>query len=40
MGKKIVIASDSFKGSASSKEIGTYIAEGIHSLYPDYDTKI
>ncbi|WP_369350356.1 glycerate kinase [Streptococcus hillyeri] len=40
MGKKIVIASDSFKGSASSKEIGTYIADGIHSLYPDYDTTI
>lgn len=40
MGKKIVIASDSFKGSASSKEVGTYISEGIHSLYPDYETKI
>lgn len=40
MGKRIVIASDSFKGSASSKEVGTYISEGIHSLYPDYETKI
>lgn len=40
MGKRIVIASDSFKGSASSKEVGTYISEGIHSLYPDYETKV
>lgn len=40
MGKRIVIASDSFKGSASSKEVGTYISEGIRSLYPDYETKI
>lgn len=40
MNKKIVIASDSFKGSATSKEIGTYISEGIHSLYPEYETLI
>lgn len=40
MSKKIIIASDSFKGSATSKEIGSYIAEGIHSLYPDYHTHI
>lgn len=40
MSKKIIIASDSYKGSTSSKEIGEYIAEGIHSLYPDYQTHI
>lgn len=40
MTKKIIIASDSYKGSATSKEIGTYISEGIHSLYPDYKTVV
>lgn len=40
MSKKIVIASDSFKGSATSKEIGEYISNGIHSLFPDYETSI
>ena len=40
MSKKIIIASDSFKGSATSKEVGSYIAKGIHSLYPEYQTHI
>ncbi|MBS4455716.1 glycerate kinase family protein [Tuanshanicoccus lijuaniae] len=40
MSKKIVIASDSFKGSASSKEIGEYIAEGIRCVRPEYNTEI
>ena len=40
MSKQIIIASDSFKGSATSKEVGSYIAKGIHSLYPEYQTHI
>ncbi|MHA3226043.1 glycerate kinase family protein [Globicatella sulfidifaciens] len=40
MSKKIIIASDSFKGSATSKEVGSYIAKGIYSLYPEYQTNI
>ncbi len=40
MSKQIIIASDSFKGSATSKEVGSYIAKGIHSLYPEYQTNI
>ena len=31
---KIVIAPDSFKGSASSSEIATWIEAGIHSVIP------
>lgn len=34
---KIVIASDSFKGSASSLEVADYIAEGMKSLRPDLE---
>lgn len=37
---KIVVASDSYKGSGSSLEIGQYIADGIHDLYPDYETTV
>lgn len=40
MSRQIIIASDSFKGSATSKEVGSYIAKGIHSLYPEYQTHI
>lgn len=40
MSKQIIIASDSFKGSATSKEVGSYIAKGIQSLYPEYQTHI
>ncbi len=40
MCKKIVIASDSYKGSASSLEIGQSIEKGIHELRPDYKTKV
>lgn len=32
---KIVVASDSFKGSASSLEIAAYVKKGIKSLYPE-----
>jgi len=35
---KIVIAPDSFKGSASSIEIATWIENGIHSVIPDCET--
>jgi glycerate kinase len=35
---KIVIAPDSFKGSASSSEISTWIEKGIHSVIPDCET--
>ena len=31
---KIVIAPDSFKGSATSSEIASWIAAGIHSVIP------
>lgn len=34
---KIAIASDSFKGSASSYEIAQWIEEGIHTVIPAYD---
>lgn len=40
MRKKVVIASDSYKGSGSSLEIGQYIAEGIHEFSPEYETKV
>ena len=35
---KIVIAPDSFKGSASSSDIATWIERGIHSVIPDCET--
>lgn len=35
---KIVIAPDSFKGSASSSDIATWIESGIHSVIPDCET--
>ena len=35
---KIVIAPDSFKGSASSRDIATWIERGIHSVIPDCET--
>ena len=35
---KIVIAPDSFKGSATSPEIAQWIADGIHSVIPDCET--
>ncbi|MEN9687281.1 MAG: hypothetical protein RL381_293 [Actinomycetota bacterium] len=35
---KIVIAPDSFKGSASSRDIAQWIADGIHSVIPDCET--
>jgi glycerate kinase len=35
---KIVIAPDSFKGSASSSDIATWIETGIHSVIPDCET--
>ncbi|WP_162012287.1 glycerate kinase family protein [Streptococcus sp. S784/96/1] len=37
---KIVVASDSFKGSASSLVIGSYVTQGIHSLFPDDDVDV
>lgn len=40
MAKKILVASDSFKGSATSLEIGTAIKEGIQSLYPDDEVEV
>ena len=35
---KIVIAPDSFKGSATSREIAQWIESGIHSVIPDCET--
>lgn len=35
---KIVIAPDSFKGSASSSDIAEWIEDGIHSVIPDCET--
>lgn len=35
MNNKIVVAMDSFKGSASSKELGEWIEEGIHIVDPE-----
>ena len=35
---KIVIAPDSFKGSASSSDIATWIESGIHSVIPNCET--
>jgi len=35
---KILIAPDSFKGSASSTDIATWIENGIHSVIPDCET--
>ncbi|SHF03143.1 glycerate kinase [Atopostipes suicloacalis DSM 15692] len=40
MGGKIIIASDSFKGSATSLDIGNYISESIQEEYPEYSTEI
>lgn len=40
MSKRIVVASDSFKGSATSIEIGTYISEAIHEMRPDYHVDV
>ena len=33
--KKIVVASDSFKGSLSSKDVAESAARGVHQIYPD-----
>lgn len=33
--KKVVIASDSFKGSLSSMEVADAAASGVHAIYPD-----
>lgn len=38
--KRIVIASDSYKGSASSLEVGEAIAAGIREVAPDIETKV
>lgn len=35
---KIVIASDSFKGSATSQEIAHWVEDGIHSVIPNCET--
>jgi glycerate kinase len=35
---KIVIAPDSFKGSATSIEVATWIENGIHAVFPEYET--
>ena len=34
---KIAVASDSFKGSLSSREIAENVAEGIHGTHPDWE---
>lgn len=39
MKNKIVVASDSFKGSANSEDIAKYIKEGIHSIDPNADVE-
>ena len=33
--KKIVVASDSFKGSLSSKDVAESAARGVHEIYPE-----
>lgn len=38
--KKIIIASDSFKGSLSSAEVGKAVSAGIHMIYPECETRI
>lgn len=38
--KKIVIASDSFKGSQSSEAVGQALKEGIQRVHPDYEVVI
>lgn len=40
MGGKIVIASDSYKGSASSLDVGNFISESIKEEYPEYSTEV
>lgn len=40
MGGKIVIASDSYKGSASSLDVGTFISESIKEEYSEYSTEV
>lgn len=40
MNNKIVIAMDSFKGSASSNDLGEWIKEGIHLVDPDAEVSI
>ena len=40
MGKRIVVASDSFKGSLSSLAVGQAISRGIKALYPDDDVSV
>ena len=37
---KIVVAADSFKGSATSLEIGQAVKKGIHSLYPQDEVTV
>lgn len=37
---KIVIAIDSFKGSLTSAEAGTVVAEAVHTLFPDCQTVL
>lgn len=40
MPEKILIASDSFKGSASSLEVGQAMAEGVRSVLPDAQIEV
>jgi glycerate kinase len=38
--KKILIASDKFKGTFSSKETGEMVSEAVKKLFPDFETEI
>ncbi|MEQ9763550.1 glycerate kinase [Streptococcus sp. ZJ151] len=40
MAEMIVVASDSFKGSVNSLEVGCCIRHGIHTLYPDDEVLV
>ncbi|MGT2832262.1 glycerate kinase [Streptococcus halotolerans] len=40
MAEMIVVASDSFKGSANSLEVASCIRQGIHTLYPDDEVLV
>lgn len=38
--KKIVVASDSFKGSLTSEEVGLAVKEGVLKVHPDYEVVV
>lgn len=38
--KKVIVATDSFKGSMSSLEAGNAIKKGIYNIHPDWEVKV